>query len=324
MSTDVVADGDPRAPFFARSDTPKRNIGGDNPDAEYDVVKLDGRYRYRITGDRGTVAHLSMTFNAGTKGRRETFAYHNEATLGDAGDGPFTLVLSATEPTEDGTWIETPEEPYSILVRQFIASRDDEQIATYDIEVLDDAEQLALEPHTDAEIADNITAARSAFEIMTMLHRFVYPDLFDTPHQFVRSNSDELGADISGTDNLYMFATFDLDADQALVLDVQPLDVRYWNLAVMTRFHETIDHRSRPTSRTMAEVEPEADGTIRMVLTHGRPVHPNWLDTAGHRHGILLFRWVGPRDAVTDLPTCRVVPLSELDAVLAAPSGAAG
>jgi hypothetical protein len=32
----------------------------------------------------------------------------------------------------------------------------------------------------------------------------------------------------------------------------------------------------------------------------------------------LLFRWVGPRDAITDLPTATIVPLSELDNVLAA------
>src|SRR6478735_2342652 len=82
MSTDVVADGNPRAPHFARSDTPGRKVGGDNPDAEYDVVKLDGHHRYRIRGNAGSVSHFSMTFNAGTEGRRSTFAYRNENALG--------------------------------------------------------------------------------------------------------------------------------------------------------------------------------------------------------------------------------------------------
>jgi hypothetical protein len=114
-----------------------------------------------------------------------------------------------------------------------------------------------------------------------------------------------------------MFATFDLDEGEALVVDVQPLEVTYWNIAVMTRFHEILDYHARPTSRTMTEVTPESDGTIRLVLTHGQPVHANWLDTAGHRYGILLFRWVGPRDAITELPTAQLVPLSELDGFLA-------
>jgi hypothetical protein len=150
---------------------------------------------------------------------------------------------------------------------------------------------------------------------MTGLHHLVYPELFETPHVFEANNSDGFGADISGTDNLYMFGTFDLAPDEALVIDVEPLEgVAYWNLAVMTRFHEILDYHARPTSRTMAEVTPEPDGTIRFVLTHGRAVHPNWLDTAGLRYGVLIFRWVGPRDAVTAMPATRVVPVDELDA----------
>ena len=34
MSTEVVADANPRAPHFARMATPGRKVGGDNPDAE--------------------------------------------------------------------------------------------------------------------------------------------------------------------------------------------------------------------------------------------------------------------------------------------------
>lgn len=108
-----------------------------------------------------------------------------------------------------------------------------------------------------------------------------------------------------------MFSTFDLGPQEALVIDLEPLDVTYWNVAVMTRWHETLDYLKRPTSRTNEEVELQEDGRVRLVLTHGRAVHPNWLDTAGHRYGVLVFRWVGPRDAVTELPTATVVKLEE-------------
>jgi len=314
MSTEVVADSNPRAPHWARMDTPGRNVGGDNPDAEYDSIRLDGQHRYRISGNAGCVAHFSMTFNGGGSGRRSTFDYRNESTMGLDAQGDYTLILAATEPTEPGTWIQTPEGIYSILVRQFIGDRERETLATYDIEVLDDdAAELARQPYTDDEIAERIRAATSGFQIMTALHRLVYPELFDDPHKFVSNNSDGFGADISGTDNLYMFATYDLADDEALVIDLQPLEVSYWNIAVMTRFHETVDYLTRRMSCTMANVVPEADGTIRLVLTHGHDVHPNWLDTAGHRYGVLVLRWVGPRDAVTDMPTTRVVKVAELE-----------
>jgi hypothetical protein len=313
MSTEVVADSNPRAPHFARMDTPGRKVGGDNPDAEYDSVRLDGRHRYRITGNAGSVAHFSMTFNAGGSGRRRTFDYRNESTIGLDKHGDYTLILSATEPTESGTWIQTPNGLYSILVRQFIGDRGRETLATYDIEVLDDAVTLARQAYTDDEIAERIRAATSGFQVMTTLHRLVHPELFDEPHVFVSNNSDDFGADISGTDNLYMFATYDLADDEALIIDLRPLEVSYWNIAVMTRFHETVDYLTRRMSRTMANVVVEPDGSIRLVLTHGRDVHPNWLDTAGQRHGVLIFRWVGPRDAVTDMPTTRVVNVAELE-----------
>ena len=61
MSQDVSGDGYPQAPHFARMDTRRRKIGGDNPDAEYDNLAWNGDYDYRITGNRGTLDHLSFT-----------------------------------------------------------------------------------------------------------------------------------------------------------------------------------------------------------------------------------------------------------------------
>ena len=43
MSQDVTGDGYPQAPHFARMDTLRRKIGGDNPNGEYDNVVWDGR-----------------------------------------------------------------------------------------------------------------------------------------------------------------------------------------------------------------------------------------------------------------------------------------
>ena len=53
MSTEVVADGNPRAPFFARMDTPGRKVGGDNPDAEYDARAHRRRRAWHVDPDTG-------------------------------------------------------------------------------------------------------------------------------------------------------------------------------------------------------------------------------------------------------------------------------
>lgn len=319
MASEIVADANPRAPHFARMDTPGRKVGGDNPNAEYDVATLDGHYGYRISGNVGSVRHLSFTFNAGTgSGRRRTFAYLNASTLGADASGNFTLLLTGTQPREPGTWVQVPEESFSVLVRQFIADREVEQLACYQIEVIGEhAEQLALEPHTDAEMGDALTATRHVFQLITSLHHVAFPELFDTPHRFVHANSDQLGADISGSDNLYMFSTFDIGPEEALIVELDPLEVSYWNITVMSRWHESVDYLKRPKSRTLEEITTDPDGRVRLVLTHGLAIHPNWLDTAGHRYGVIVLRWVGPRDAVTELPTATLVKVAELDSTLA-------
>ena len=82
MSQDVTGDGFPLAPHFARMDSKRRKIGGDNPNAEYDNVVWDGSIDYKITGNRGSVDHLS--FQALVRlpsGRSSSIGYVNERDL---------------------------------------------------------------------------------------------------------------------------------------------------------------------------------------------------------------------------------------------------
>ena len=318
MATDVGADGYPPAPHFARMDTQVRKVGGDNPDAEYDHLTLDGRYDYRIRGNVGSVRHLSFTVLGRNKvGRSAALGYVNEGSVGADTAGNFTLLLSKQKPDEPGHWIETSPDLASVLVRQYIGDRAEEVLASYEIEVIG-AEGQPLAPSTDAEVAKALLSARYGFESLSTLHRTVMPELLANPNQFVRANSDDFGTDISGKDNLYMLGSYEIHADQALIIETRPLDVRYWNLAVESVWHETVDYRKRRTHRTLDDVSVDADGVLRFVLAHAPTPHPNYLETAGHSRGFLTFRWVGERAASPPLPKVTRIPLSELEATLAA------
>ena len=52
------------------------------------------------------------------------------------------------------------------------------------------------------------------------------------------------------------------------------------------------------------------DGSVRIVVAASDPGHPNWLPTAGHRNGAMLFRLTGAEEAVQ--PKTSVVPAAEL------------
>ncbi len=303
MSQDVSGDGYPQAPHFARMDTRRRKIGGDNPDAEYDNLAWNSDHGYRITGNRGTLDHLSFTvLLRGEGGRSRALGYVNERSLEPDKDGNFTLWLTKQKPTAPGVWIKTEPGEGSVLVRQYLGDRAKEALATYQIEVVGRKRFDPLAPSTDAEVAHGIRATLHAVNGLGRLHHYVTPKLGESPNQFRLMNSDDFGADISSVDNLYVIGTYEIEEDEALVVEVERLDVRYWNFAIESPWHESVDYAQRKTSRTHDDVTVDPDGKVRFVIAHARTDHPNYLETAGHRRGFMTFRWVGERNTKAPLP----------------------
>ena len=69
----------------------------------------------------------------------------------------------------------------------------------------------------------------------------------------------------------------------------------------------TLDWTNAHVSINGAQASLDADGVLRVVLSAIDPGTPNWLQTTGHRSGVLQCRTVG-----SDQPpemTARVIPL---------------
>ena len=325
MASEVTGDGHPLVPHFARMDTRRRKIGGDNPNAEYDTMIWDGRINYRIQGNIGTVDHLSFTVMARqANGRQKAVGYLNERDLDVDSKGNFTIWLSEKKPEGPGNWVETGASAGagSILVRQYLGDRESEKLATYDVEVVGRKRFDPYPPTTDSEIAASIRGVNDAIRGLGFLHRYVSPSLGEDPNSFKLRNSDDFGADISSVDNLYVIGTYDFGADEALLVEVESLDVRFWNFAIENPWHESVDYWTRKSARTHDEVRTDADGKIRFVIAHGRTDHPNYLETGGHSRGFMTFRWVGERETKAPLPKVTRLPIAE--AVALAKARAAG
>ncbi|MFP6655998.1 MAG: DUF1214 domain-containing protein [Myxococcota bacterium] len=311
MSTEVAADGNPKQPHFQRMDTAVRKIGGDNPDAEYELAQIDGQYDYRISGNVGTIRYLGFTINGGQgMTPRRQVAYTSDKALTLDEDGNFVFILAQTKPEIEGDWIEIPEDASSILVREYIADRENEILPTLKIEII--GEKPPFSPPTDREIADSIIGTSYAFLKLTTLHKTILPELLEEHHRFIRATSENLGGSVSGIDNLYMIGSYQLADDEALVVEVMPPKVRYWNFTLSTRWHEIINYLHRPTSRTLEDVTYEADGSVQFLISHTDPGHPNWLDTSGYAFGFMTFRWIDGKGQEIAMPKTRVVKLSEL------------
>jgi hypothetical protein len=311
MSTVVAADANPIYPHFQRMDTDVRKVGGDNPDAEYAHVTIDGQYDYIITGNLGDISYLGFTFNAGvgmTPRRNIGYMSDNMLTVDDNGD--FTLILAKQKPSIAGDWFQITDDASGILVRQYFTDREKAVLPTLNIEILGDKPSYT--PPTDEQVAGAITGTTFAFLKLSTLHQYILPELMEEPNGFIKATSEKFGDDIAGTDNLYMLGSYQLADDEALVIEVTPPDTRYWNITMETRWHETLDYLHRSTSLTKDNVSYSADGTIQFIVAHKNPGVPNWLDTSSHNFGFITFRWLDGKYEDVPMPTTRIVKFADL------------
>jgi hypothetical protein len=60
---------------------------------------------------------------------------------------------------------------------------------------------------------------------------------------------------------------------------------------------QTFDYRYERIGINGEQAAYEPDGSWKLVIAARDPGHPNWLSTAGHRKGVIFFRWFLAREA---------------------------
>jgi hypothetical protein len=295
LCSQMSVEADPGRPAFFDMCSDTRMIGGPNPDGNYFLAMIRGDRRYRITGTRGTTAYLGFQILAGTgltPRRMSNYVSDTDLALkpGES-SGEFALVLSADEPADlaGAQWVQIPDDASSVVVREYIGDHASEELATMRIEALDPDPIAAL---TDSELADQFTAMAWSLMKLTTLHRTIKPELLDNPNTLLTAEAADLGAADTTPDNLYMMGTFRLDPGQALVLDIEPPDTRYWNVTLESVWHECVEPRRRHSSVTNRVVRPDADGRVRIAISAQDFGFGHWLDTGGRHRGFVVVRWL--------------------------------
>ncbi len=131
------------------------------------------------------------------------------------------------------------------------------------------------------------------------------------PNHFVPSTGSAIGASAANRENYYQMAYYELEPDEALVIDFDPPPgIDYWNLTSATFWHESHRYLTDPVSLTSSEVEKREDGSVRFVLSRQDPGHPNWVKTFAHDRGFLIFRMPGAAEQA--VPTVQRVPRTRL------------
>lgn len=301
-----------RNPLFARRDPRYRDIGAYNPDAEYDQAFIDGRYDYLLTGKLGSVPYLSITVNGSAEDRiSQMVGYLDDAAIRKHArpDGSFRLWLTKEKPAEPGAWLRLPDEANGVVVRQYVADRARDTLASFELEAIGDP----LPPRErirDEEMALRFANITGYLVVSSTWHRTLLPQMREKPNAFVSSHSSGIGASAANSENYYQMAYYELGEDEALVVDVDPPETVYWNLTSATFWHESHRHLRDPVSLTSSEVKRREDGKVRFVVSRSDPGHPNWIDTFAHDRGFLILRMVGVEKH--PLPVVKKVRVAEL------------
>jgi hypothetical protein len=142
-----------------------------------------------------------------------------------------------------------------------------------------------------------------------MRWRSTTPNELGTPTRWIND-------DVGGWGNVHFFYScgpFEVEPDEALVMEGAIPPSRFWNVNLWNRFGQDLDFRSHRTSLHHGQASVAPDGSYRIVIAHADPRVPNWLDTCGHRHGTIFWRIFDPSEQP---PTGKIarVPLSAVRA----------
>jgi hypothetical protein len=301
---------DTRRPVLFKSSENYLTNGWQTTDAIYYSAVIDGRKKYRISGKRGTAPLLEFTANEGFDGMQgysTMVASVTEETLKVDDQGNFTL-LTGPDP-QPGNWLKTTPKTNFIFVRQYTHDWALSREAELHIELLEDGapaqpvegprlatgHRYASGVPDIARVADGYrTAAAYMLDYLKVYqHRAVtllqayHNELRAFPHNDPQSSTMPNG-------HRFGVMMFDLAADEALVIEFKPQEAPYWGLQLGNFWGETLAYDgSAPTHLNNRTVQPEADGSIRVVISSGgtRPAGArNWLSTIGRPVGSLVYR----------------------------------
>jgi len=286
-------------------------IVAENPDNVYLGAAIDGGSDYRLWGTRGNARWISFTtfggagFGAGGRGAGTTL---HEDALAVGPDGTFEVILSQRE--HPGNWLRLEPDSRALAIRQTFLDKRRDRRAEMHIERLgaDAGEPPApLDPaHLYRALTITGHYVRGVAEIGAGWARrqAAHPNVFaDTQGEDTKAFADP--------QIRYHQAYFDLAEDEALVVTLRPPACDYWMIALHNHWMETLDYRFHQITLNNRSAVVRQDGTVRCIVAHRDPGFPNWLDTAGHRRGIVGVRWVGG-DVENPVPVTQVVRVAAL------------
>ena len=307
-----IEHADPKAPVLHRVVDETTKLGADNPDNFYQTAALSGEYEYRITGRRNNIAYLSFGTQSGNYGQGRglppTGNIGSDQIETDE-NGCFELILSC-EP-QKGNWLPMTPETGTLVVRQTFLDRETETPADLKIERINCSEdERRPSPLTPEQLDEGLKAAGTLVAGAPLLFAKWARDFQKHTNQLPMFDP-EVSLAAGGDPNIvYYHSHWKIAEGEALLIEAMPPECEHWNFQLSNYWMESLDYRHHTIHTNKHLARYEDDGSVRLVVAHEDPGHPNWLQTAGHFSGTMCFRWVRAKEHPQ--PLTRLVRLAEL------------
>lgn len=278
------------------------NQGFPNPDDTISLTPIRDGGSYRIRGTRGSVRHVTFQIGSGTGipygsgPLGPSLADYNIDSLRLDSRGGFDVTLSPAPPASGGDWWELPAGASYIVVRQRAYDWLNEVDGRFAIERLD---APAAKPRISSDKLhrelENISEWVQTFGTLCLDGPFVK---HLRPQGLVNKVASRSYSASSGHANqLYTEGLFELDADEALLIESSIPDCSYWGFQLADTMWRSVDWMHRQSSLNGFTARIDADGKLRMVVSRQDPGVPNWLDTVDRDVGMIYGRWTEVSDS---------------------------
>jgi hypothetical protein len=312
VALDCYVWADPANPRFVEIVGPYKKWGGDNADAYYQYAPVDPSRTYRVRGRKGDAAYLSLTVYGGPRDGR-----YSERIVGIVNDrdhldigpgGEFELVLGPERPADwDGPFLTLEPDSVVAITRDYLGDPIHGTRCIWHIESLDPPARWR---EDDADLARRFRAALTWVQDQANMVPIGLGEAnkVDEPYPVQQVTFGWAAGDAA-----YAMGSYDLHADQALVIRGRSPECAFWNLCLWNQFMHTYNYDYERCTVNGTQVVSEPDGSWTIVVAAENPGHPNWISTCGHPKGRLWFRWFYPSDT-PDAPTTEVVALGDVPA----------
>lgn len=310
---------DPAQPYFRVLDHRVRE-GGDNADQRYLMATLQGGATYRVHGTVGSARRVDFQVYAGlpTTGAGRMAGFLDFEDLGLGVDDSFEVTLSVERPDGVSNWVACPAEATELLVRQIYSDWTADPRGTVHIDRVG-AEGDFTAPLRAEQLTQRLDAAAAELIERTTIWPALVQGYVERTGWNALSAPFDPGA-LGGVPGRWMcHGTFNLAADEALVIRTWPAAGNYQGIQLTDMWFSSLEYANRQGSLTADQSELSADGSYWSVVSATDPGIRNWLDTGGLPRGAILLRFDGTRGTPIEAdqhPTAIKVRLDDLGAVL--------